>query len=553
MVEKQRHGWRAAAMLLMVALLMMGACSPPEAEETAEGATATPPADEAHGPVATEAPGPEPTEAPPTVEIPPLTDESLVHGEYTIEELGTFQLRDGIFEARYGEGATQVNRVGLEAAALGDLDGDGVEDGAALLWWESGGSGTFKYLAAVVAEAEGPRQAGLFFLGDRVWLKRLRVEAGEIVLELLSHASEDPRCCPSQQLRQRYVLSGGAVVMSASELIGRETGQEALLDVIWSWEAGRNLSGREDLVVPNPAAYRLELNPDGQYQAQADCVLALGSFVLGDELLRLGPAALTPADCELSAYRDDYFGFLEQVDGAALAGEQMILALAGGGELVFSPLQAVTGLAAGPEGAEIPAGALVVVEVVDAEGTRLGGQSQPAPGGFPVDFKVSFDPAAIRPEASYFLRGWVEDEEGRPLFGSVDQVPVLTQGSPTYHLMLALEAAAPVEGSWWWEGTTTPMGPITVPDPEKYRLELLPGGELRLTADCRSGRGTYTVEGSGIQIVLDEISDLDCGPDSLSEVFVQDLQAAAIFFFQEKALFFDLIYDSGTMRFSPAD
>ena len=42
-----------------------------------------------------------------------------------------------------------------------------------------------------------------------------------------------------------------------------------------------------------------------------------------------------------------------------------------------------------------------------------------------------------------------------------------------------------------------------------------------------------------------------CPPDSLEQVFIKDLNAAAIYFMREDTLYIDLKYDSGTMEFLP--
>ena len=88
-----------------------------------------------------------------------LAEEAVRNGKYELPDIGAFQLKDGNYQEKYGEGASQVKRVGVVAVAFGDLDGDKVEDAAVVLWANTGGSGTFIYLAPVLNK-DGKGSAG---------------------------------------------------------------------------------------------------------------------------------------------------------------------------------------------------------------------------------------------------------------------------------------------------------------------------------------------------------------------------------------------------------
>lgn len=134
-----------------------------------------------------------------------LLDEStLKNGSYELPELGTLRLRDGRYERAYGEGATQVSRVTYLLAATGHLDGDGVEDAAAALAVDSGGSGTFVYLMAMHNQNGIAQHVGARFLGDRVRVQGLSIAEGRIVAHLRTFAPSDPLCCPSLEVTRSY-------------------------------------------------------------------------------------------------------------------------------------------------------------------------------------------------------------------------------------------------------------------------------------------------------------------------------------------------------------
>jgi heat shock protein HslJ len=62
--------------------------------------------------------------------------------------------------------------------------------------------------------------------------------------------------------------------------------------------------------------------------------------------------------------------------------------------------------------------------------------------------------------------------------------------------------------------------------------------------------GTYPVEEKRISIEITHSTMVACPEDSLEDEFVRGLTAAAIYFIKDNDLYIDLIYGTGTMRFS---
>ncbi len=143
-----------------------------------------------------------------------LTEQTLSEAEYDVPDLGPVQLRAGRYEHKYGSGATEVNQVVLQTSALGDLDGDGADDGAAIVAVAMGGSGGFYYLAAVVDREGVPRPAGVALLGDRVQVQSVTIEDGLIVVRMKTHAAGDPMCCPTVEATQTYRLTDGTLALA---------------------------------------------------------------------------------------------------------------------------------------------------------------------------------------------------------------------------------------------------------------------------------------------------------------------------------------------------
>jgi hypothetical protein len=148
-----------------------------------------------------------------------LTFEQVADAEYespTPAE-GIIRLSDGTYRHEIAAGAASDLSVTLvpELLTFGDLDSDGVADAAAILAGSGGGSGTFISLAALLDEDGSPGRAATAYLGDRVQVTSVTIEAGEIIVSLISHRSTDPLCCPTQPATRRFRLDRGSLVESA--------------------------------------------------------------------------------------------------------------------------------------------------------------------------------------------------------------------------------------------------------------------------------------------------------------------------------------------------
>jgi hypothetical protein len=140
----------------------------------------------------------------------PLTDQALVNLEVQGIYEQAVKLSAGEFIGPpFVEGGASRPSLALQTQALGDLDQDGVADAALILAENSGGSGTFIYLAAVLNEEGLPVNTSTILLGDRVRVQSLQVLDGRIVVMALTHAPDDPLCCPTQLVEMTYLLDAG--------------------------------------------------------------------------------------------------------------------------------------------------------------------------------------------------------------------------------------------------------------------------------------------------------------------------------------------------------
>ena len=169
-----------------------------------------------------------------------LTPDALANATYQSDYAanGEITLVDGQAEEEIAPGSASKLVVTLiEPTAFGDLNGDGIDDAAVLLASESGGSGTFIDLHAVLDEDGAPVDAASAFLGDRVQVNSLVIGDGVIVVEAGHTGPTDP--CAARRRREPQNLRTG----------GRRTGR--------TMDDGLSLDTLSDLT------YLSEAAPDG--------------------------------------------------------------------------------------------------------------------------------------------------------------------------------------------------------------------------------------------------------------------------------------------------
>ena len=141
--------------------------------------------------------------------------ELLRNSQYQISDFGLIQLMDGVYENPSDQvSITLIDEPG--AIAYGDL-ADGSNIALALLRTESGGTGIFFYLAALVEADNAFENLAIVLLGDRVITQSIALEAGLIKVHLIKQGPDDPQCCPTLEALQTYELQGGELTLLSEE------------------------------------------------------------------------------------------------------------------------------------------------------------------------------------------------------------------------------------------------------------------------------------------------------------------------------------------------
>jgi len=133
---------------------------------------------------------------------------------YPMDHLGagTIQLSGGAYHDSAGGLDVQ-----LLASATGDLDGDDRADAAVVLASNTGGTGTFVDLFALLDKEDGAYARGPASLGDRVKVDSIRVHNRTVLVHLLTHGPDDPLCCPTQHVTETFVLHADTLMRRPAE------------------------------------------------------------------------------------------------------------------------------------------------------------------------------------------------------------------------------------------------------------------------------------------------------------------------------------------------
>lgn len=122
--------------------------------------------------------------------------------EYTMD--GSARLSGGTYEEPIAGSSAKVQIRMSDLFAFGDLDGDGIQDAAVVLVSQTGGTGTFYDLFAVLDRNSRPFPVASVPLGDRIELKGVSIEDGRIVVDMVTQGADDAMSNPTQPVTKRY-------------------------------------------------------------------------------------------------------------------------------------------------------------------------------------------------------------------------------------------------------------------------------------------------------------------------------------------------------------
>jgi hypothetical protein len=123
-------------------------------------------------------------------------------------------LSKGHFEMPAAPGsAAMVTATVFDTPAYGDLDGSGDIDAAVILVYQTGGSGTFYYIAAAINGVDGYRGTNAMLLGDRVIPQTVRIQNRVIIADFADRRPGEPMAAtPTIDVTRYAYLDGDSLV-----------------------------------------------------------------------------------------------------------------------------------------------------------------------------------------------------------------------------------------------------------------------------------------------------------------------------------------------------
>jgi len=113
----------------------------------------------------------------------------------------------------------------------------------------------------------------------------------------------------------------------------------------------------------------------------------------------------------------------------------------------------------------------------------------------------------------------------------------------------SFDAPSLTDTLWAWGELIEPDGQSLILNPDSYTLKFFTDGSLNIIADCNTGTGTYTVDGSAMTIQLGAMTQAACGDDSLHDQFLQYLGQVVGFDLQDGYLSLILGEEAGSLGF----
>jgi hypothetical protein len=149
-------------------------------------------------------------ERPPSPATPTNVSEDVQEIRNAMYQLGAadtlqgVQLTEGTFEQGTPGSDVFISAKMTDFVALGDLNGDGAEEAAALVSENYGGTGVFVFLAVYSQVDQTWTFQTSTMVDDRPQLNALSIANREIYLDAVIHGTDEPMCCPTQRTTRHY-------------------------------------------------------------------------------------------------------------------------------------------------------------------------------------------------------------------------------------------------------------------------------------------------------------------------------------------------------------
>lgn len=238
------------------------------------------------------------------------------NAEYQLEDRRV-TLIDGHAEAPAAPGsATMLVTSYFGNEAMADLNGDGRNDVVFLLTQQLGGSGTFYYVVAALADDDRYVGSRGLLLGDRIAPQNVEIDPNGIIT--VNYADRAPgesfTTPPSVAKSIRLKLDAESLQFGevAQDFPGEADPARMRLDMkTWVWVGARRADGTE-LVPQRPGAFTLTFGVDGRFSATTDCNRLGGTYTTTGDALTFGDVFATRMFCE-GSQENEFSALLDAV------------------------------------------------------------------------------------------------------------------------------------------------------------------------------------------------------------------------------------------------
>ncbi len=105
---------------------------------------------------------------------------------------------------------------------------------------------------------------------------------------------------------------------------------------------------------------------------------------------------------------------------------------------------------------------------------------------------------------------------------------------------------------WYWQAFQSMEDGMsfTIDTPQNYAILLNEDDSIFLASDCNTGKSTYVLVDSFLQFTSFETGGEDCGAESLSAQFINDLEHVASYVIVDDLLYLNLVMDGGNLILS---
>jgi heat shock protein HslJ len=262
---------------------------------------------------------PKPTIAP--TDNPPIQTRTTPKNATYLFSGEPITLNAGVFSRQIApESASQeVFRVFGEPKTS-DLDSDGDEDAVLFLTQDTGGSGTFYYVAVAINENGMYRGTNAMYLGDRIAPQTIDIHDGKAVANFAERRSDENFATPPSIGKsvwihldtQRFEI-GEAVQDFEGET---DVLQTPLTKHVWKWVRSE-YDGT--ILTPNKAdVFTLTLNTDGSVHIGTDCNGMGGQYTVQGYSLTFSPLMSTLMYCE-GSQEGEFSKMLSEVHAFSLS------------------------------------------------------------------------------------------------------------------------------------------------------------------------------------------------------------------------------------------